>query len=258
VIVIVAWTSIATVNGLTTLVSPHPQINGDFGSSVAVGDRVVVVGAPSETVSGKNYAGRAYVFALTGALIITLVSPHSQYNGNFGVSVAVGDRVVVVGARGETVGGKIGAGRAYVFSLTGDLTHTLVSPNSQNDGNFGSSVAVGDSVVVVGAPGETVSGNIGAGRAYVFALTGALTRTLVTPSPQTYGEFGWSVAVGDGAVAVGAYGEAVYETGGRSCLCLLPDWTPHHNAGQPQLPTRWAFWLVGGCGRWRRGGWSLR
>ena len=121
-IVIVAWTSIATVNGLTTLVSPHPQINGDFGSSVAVGDRVVVVGAPSETVSGKNYAGRAYVFALTGALIITLVSPNSQTIGAFGVSVAVGDGVVVVGAPSETVSGKATAGRAYVFALTGALS----------------------------------------------------------------------------------------------------------------------------------------
>jgi hypothetical protein len=59
--------------------------------------------------------------------------------------------------------------RAYAFDAkTGALTHTLVSPNTQADGLFGYSVALSGGVVVVGALGETVSGNSEAGRVYVF------------------------------------------------------------------------------------------
>jgi len=173
VIVIVCSTSVATVNGLTprtTLVSPNSQAGGSFGSSVASSGGVVVVGADDETVSGNGDAGRAYVFnAFTGALTKTLVSPNSQTLGSFGYSVAVSGGVVVVGAWDETVSGNGAAGRAYVFNaFTGTLTKTLVSPNSQLAGYFGSSVASSGGFVVVGAPDETVSGNPGAGRAYVF------------------------------------------------------------------------------------------
>ena len=190
-----------------TLVSPNSQADGDFGHSVALSSGVVVVGAPGETVSGSIQAGRAYVFnANTGALTETLVSPNSQAYGGFGVSVALSSGLVVVGAPLETVSGN-SYGRAYVFNTkTGALTQTLLSPNPQTGGLFGLSVALSGGVVAVGAPDTPVSGNSGAGCAYVFnANTGALTQTLLSPNSQAYGEFGLSVALSSGLVAVGAF-----------------------------------------------------
>jgi len=221
VIVIVASSSISTVNALTTvvtltplvshvrtLVSYHSQADGDFGWSVALSSGVVVVGAPDEMVSGSSEAGRVYVFNVkTGALTQTLVSPNSQVDGYFGVSVALSGGAVVIGATGENVH----AGRVYVFNAkTGALTRTLVSPNAETWGGFGNSVALSGGVVVVGALWETVGGSGDAGRVYVFnAKTGALTQTLVSPNAQTYGLFGDSVALTSSVIAVGANGETV-------------------------------------------------
>ena len=134
------------------------QVNaGDlFGLSVGISGDTVVVGShfedsgtsainahPDESVAN---AGAAYVFARQGSmwsqqayLKATRVNPYDQ----FGVSVAVADRTVVVGAYGEdglvagvdsapeTVKavGAIGAGAAYVFAGMGPAAlRAVVTP----------------------------------------------------------------------------------------------------------------------------------
>src|SRR5947199_100623 len=91
---------------------------------------------------------------------ITLTSPNAQTDGLFGRSVAVNESgtIVVVGAFGESAGTPVQpeAGNAYVFDATdGSLITTLTSPTPQADGDFGLSVAVSGTTVVVGAPGES-------------------------------------------------------------------------------------------------------
>ena len=81
---------------------------------------------------------------------------------------------MVVGAPGETVNGQTAAGHAYVFdATTGSLIATLTSPNAQSGGEFGFSVAISSSGVIVGAPGETSSGLTQAGNAYSFSTAGS-------------------------------------------------------------------------------------
>jgi hypothetical protein len=154
---------------LSTLTSPNPQYLGHFGTAVAIHGGRAVVGAPLETVSGFDAAGRVYIFrTTTGSLALTLTSPSPQTQGFFGESVGfTGDRLVV-GASTETADGLSGAGHAYVFRSDGVLLSTLTSPNAQSGGNFGTAVAIRSATVVVGADFETVSGNPEAGRAYVF------------------------------------------------------------------------------------------
>ncbi len=199
---------------ITTLTSPTPQLNGDFGLSVAVSGTTVVVGAPGESAGtpAQTQAGHAYVFDATdGSLITTLTSPTPQTGGQFGFSVAVSGTTVVVGAPLESAGtpAQPFAGNAYVFDASaGFLTPTtLMSPNAQTGGEFGLSVAVGGTTVVVGAPFEIVGLLTDAGHAYSFDASAAfLTTTLMSPNAQTNGRFGQSVAVneGDPIVVVGA------------------------------------------------------
>jgi hypothetical protein len=130
----------------------------------------VVVGAPGETANALSQAGHAYVFdSSTGSPIASLTSPYAQANGLFGFSVSVSCGTVVVGAFNEIANGQAGAGHAYSFdATTGFLTTTLTSPNAQAGGEFGISVAVSGTTVVVGAPAETGSGFAAAGHAYIF------------------------------------------------------------------------------------------
>ena len=200
---------------LRTLVSPNPEIDSQFGRSVAGvpdadgdGQGDLLVGAPLED-GGASNAGRAYLFSgATGVVLRTLVSPNPEANGVFGLTVAGvpdldgdGRGDLFVGAQGED-GGMSDAGRAYVFSgATGELLRTLVSPNPEANGFFGFDVAGvpdldgdGQGDFLVAADGED-GGMQDAGRAYVFSgATGALLRTLESPNPEGGGQFGSSVA----------------------------------------------------------------
>jgi hypothetical protein len=169
--------------------------------------------------------------------VITSPSPGSA--GGFGQTVAGvpdvnGDERgdFLVGADSE--GGFPRDGRAHLFSgATGAVLRTLVSPNWQFNGDFGSAVAGlpdidgdGRGDLLVGATLEdlTSGGTLyaDAGRAYVFSgATGAPLHTLESPNPQqgtTNFPVGYATAVagvpdadgdGRGDLLVGAYGENV-------------------------------------------------
>ncbi|MBN1425457.1 FG-GAP repeat protein [Candidatus Fermentibacteria bacterium] len=202
---------------LQTFVSPNAKEGGEFGVAVSAigdlnGDGVsdALVGGFWED-GGATESGTAYLFSGSDASLIQAIgSPSPESPGFFGgVLFSVGDATAdgmddfVIGASYEDGGGVLNAGKVYFFS--GDLGAprlTLVSPNAQSNGRFGCAVAHagdvdddGDPDLVVGAYGETVSGQPAAGRAYVFdAGTGTLLRTLVTPDPTWAGRFAWSVA----------------------------------------------------------------
>jgi WD40 repeat protein len=191
---------------ITTLTSPNAQADGVFGSSVSISGTTVVVGAPGETVGLQTSAGHAYVVGATdGSLITTLTSPNALIKGFFGSSVSISGTTVVVGAYGETANALLNAGHAYVFDAsTGSPVASLTSPYAQADGEFGRSVSVSCTTVVVGARFETANGQLYAGHAYSFdATTGFLTTTLTSPNAQG-GAFGTSVSISGTTVVVGA------------------------------------------------------
>lgn len=137
------------------------------------------------------------------------------------MSVAAGSGFVVVGAPEDNASGVLGAGDAYIFnSTTGKLIGTLVSPNAQQYGQFGYSVAVSGEDVIVGAPYEAVTflsdTYYFAGRAYIFDLETGRNLTLTNPlilseyCASQIGEycdayFGWSVAINGSFAVVGAF-----------------------------------------------------
>ena len=178
---------------------------------------LLLLGA-SAIFSGVTALQITKVEAQTAPATFTLASPNAQAYGGFGESVAISGSDVVVGAPYETVAGNQYDGRAYVFSTTGTSLVNLTSPNPQKYGNFGDSVAISGSDVVVGAPGEEVAGNQYAGHAYVFSTTGSLLKTLTSLNPQVSGSFGNSVAISGSDVVVGANYETFngWQTAGRA------------------------------------------
>jgi len=182
-----------------TLNNPSPASSDNFGAAVAISGPRVVVGAPRD----NSDTGIAYVYDLTDATpttpVITLTNPAA--NHGFGSSVAISGAWVVIGQR-ET---------AYVYRLgSTDPSAPVAVLNNPNlgSGYFGSWLAISGSRVVIGAP-EDDTGARNAGSAYVYDLDSAAPTVpiaiLNNPSPAEDARFGWSVAISDTRIVVGAY-----------------------------------------------------
>jgi len=130
---------------------------------VAVSGTTAVIGA----YAPNSAAAAAYVFTRSG----TTWSQQAELTaaigtGNFGFSMAISGTTVVIGGGG--VHSSVG-GAAYVFTRSGtswSQQAELTDPAAAVTDEFGTSVAVSGTTVVVGAPGA----NSSAGAAYVYAL----------------------------------------------------------------------------------------
>ena len=194
--------------GVVTHSLPNPTLGSFnyFGYSVAVEGELVVVGAPFEDVNSLTDAGEVYLFdAGTGDLLATIANPNPTRSDSFGFSVAISGNLIVVGAY-RADDGATESGIAYVFdAATGDLISTLRNPSPNNQDYFGFSVAVWNEQVIVGAYRDD-AGAIDSGSVHLFdAMTGTLLDSIPNPTPDGFDYFGYSVAMSDGAVVVGAY-----------------------------------------------------
>jgi hypothetical protein len=181
----------------------------DFGSSVAISDTTIVVGAPyhgGETTGGV-YAGpgRAYVFTKTATgwkQAAELRGPASDASEFFGASVAISGTIAVIGAPFQANR----AGRAYVFTETAtgwQQTAELKGSDTVVGDEFGYSVAIFGTTAVVCAWDHANQ----AGRAYVFARTASgwkQTAELKGSDTVAGDSFGASVALSGTVAIVGA------------------------------------------------------
>ncbi len=149
--------------------STDPTAGGAFGRSVAIHGAMAAAGAPGEEAGGNVGAGHVYTFnAVTGLNFVQYASPSIESNESFGYSVALNATALLVGTPDETALGDADAGHAWSFITKTAVATDLVSPNAATDGGFGYSVAADGAKAVVGAPFETVSSTVDAGRAYVY------------------------------------------------------------------------------------------
>lgn len=142
--------------------------------------------------------------APTAQALTREISPSDPAAGDsFGTSIALDGNTMVVGSPYKTTG----TGAAYVFTRTADETWTqtakLTASDAATQDNFGMSVAIDSSTIVVGAPGEDND----AGAIYTFARSGG-DRTEVeklVASDRSQGDaLGYSVAVEGDTIVAGA------------------------------------------------------
>ena len=210
------WTSTITETKLTATGGAADDL---FGASVALyGESTIVVGAPG--------AGSAYVFTKNSGVwsqAANLTASNAQTGDEFGISVAVDDDTIAVGAYGKDGNSLTDSGLVYVFVKSGGAawattTETVrlrASDRAAND-NFGRSVAVDGNTIVVGASGDqnTVGGaEVSTGSTYVFTRpntgwansAGTETAKLTASDGAHIDQFGRSVAVDGDTIVVGAH-----------------------------------------------------
>ena len=129
----------------------------------------------------------------------------------FGASVAIGDGVLVIGARADDDNGSA-SGSAYVYCQHGVewvLEHKLLAPDGMDDDYFGWAVAMDGSVMVIGAQGDDDNGE-SSGSAYIFRFDGLEWSTeakLIASDGAPEDRFGASVAIEGDVAIVGAPGD---------------------------------------------------
>ena len=127
----------------------------------------------------------------------------------FGSSIAIDHNTIVVGASlADDLGPN--SGSAYIFdATTGHQIIELLSRDLRPGDNFGYSVAIGNNFIAVGARYDDIptasSSGIKTGSVYLFDATTGLQITKVLADDFTsFAEFGVSVAIDSGTLAVGA------------------------------------------------------
>ncbi len=205
-----------------------------FGSSIAICNGIVAVSATSDDDNGAE-SGAVYLFdATTGNQVNKLLPNEGSEGAYFGTSISMSGGIITVGANNDNENGS-GSGSAYVFDVsTGDQIYKLL-PNDGSEGDrFGSSIAISNGIVAVGARWDGDNGSW-SGSAYLFDVsTGSQIYKLLPNDGSPNEWFGASIAINNGLVAAGVWrdGDSGLDSGsvylfdaltGNQIYKLLPD-----------------------------------
>jgi putative cell wall-binding protein len=203
------------------IVPLDPAAGDRFGLSVAISGDTAIIGADVSDANGVD-SGCAYVFVRSGTTWTEqqkIAPPGTGAGDRFGAAVALFGGTAVIGALCDDDRGT-DAGSAYVFTRSGTTwsqQQKLTATDGAAGDYLGFSVAVCVDTIVVGAFHDDDEGS-SSGSAYVFARSGttwATQKKLTASDAEPGDEFGWSVAVSGGTIAVGARSNfgAVFDSG---------------------------------------------
>ena len=209
-------------NLIHTFADPTASTFDSFGQSVALEGNLVAIGAPGDDTNGFG-VGQVHLFdADTGNFVRTIDDPAPTGSDAFGSAIAMSGGLLVVGApNDDSLGTEVGS--AYLFDAnTGALIHTLSSPNTSENGLFGSSVDIEDTNIVIGAPGMSVGGVV-TGVAYLFdSATGEVVLAFNDELATDGDEFGYSVALAGSQVIIGSpSNDSVEPDVGAAFICPI-------------------------------------
>jgi hypothetical protein len=200
------------INGLysvvSTLARPSTILaeSSGFGRDIAVDGNVAAVSAPFHNSSQGAVVLYSRASNGTWTFLQTINSPLDLANGVFGLSVAMSDGFLAIGAPGAINASGYARGAVYLYERAPAGTYSLVrrfdpvEATAAQDKWYGWGVGLGNSTLVIAAPGESLAGDGGKfGTMYVYrrADLGSWNAPLRKKSPGVSGgTFGTDLAVG--------------------------------------------------------------
>ncbi|WP_394221453.1 FG-GAP repeat protein [Alteromonas gracilis] len=191
------------------ITAPDANAGDAFGQSISLTDKYLVVGAPKNDTLG-NDAGAAYIFKReqnAWRYQAKIVASDGLAGDLFGVSVAIDDDTIIVGADLHDEIAE-NAGAVYVFRLSDSQWKQeakLVAADGGKTDIFGVRVAISEDIAIVSARRDDVEGiGVDAGSAYIFERSGttwAQKAKLTSPDGKADDRFGRGVAL-DGNMAI--------------------------------------------------------
>ena len=189
--------------------------NDRFGTSVAIGNSKVAVGAEYSPSGNQN--GAVYVYNLDGSGEVKITASDTANQDFFGTAVAIANNKLYVGASRDDDGGG-NTGSVYIYNLDGSGESKITASDAAANALFGCSLATGHDKLVVGAEG-------GNGAVYVYDLDGS-NEVKITASDGASGDsFGGAVAIGSNKIVVGAIGDDDDGSGSGSAYVFNLDGT---------------------------------
>jgi len=190
------------INENAKLLASDGAAEDQFGVAIAINNGIVAIGAHKH----GGWFGAAYLMkASTGEQIFKLQASDGHFSDFFGYSIDIDNGIVAVGSWGDDSNDAL-AGSAYLFDATTGAQLFKISPNDpRTRAFFGWSIAMDNGIVAVGAPNDGFP-DIPTGSANLFnANTGVQIAKLVASDGETDDQFGQSIAIDNGIVAVGAH-----------------------------------------------------
>eukprot|EP01084_Bolivina_argentea_P247810 414562_1 len=206
------------------------QTSDHFGTSVDISNNYIVIGAP--WVDDDN-AGAAYVYkrnasAPTSWNQIQKIQPSdgSRYNRYFGEHVAIYNEYIVIGSH---LYGTYGAAYVYKINNLGSFEEIqkLQSSDKSSYDYFGSSVAISNNYIVIGAHSEDTGGigtfttRYNAGSVYIFEKNNfglfVEVQKIQASDKAIADQFGDSVSISNNYLVVGsAFSDSVGQDTGAA------------------------------------------
>jgi len=189
-----------------------------FGYAVEIRGNVLAVGAPFDNDIGIN-AGAVYIFELQDGehWIETqkITSALADEQDNFGISVAIEDNYMVVGAHNDEID-KFMQGSVYVYrNAYGGWYYNrkLYASDATAYDNFGRCIDVGNQHIIVGATGKDDNGS-NSGATYIYEIGSWAEYKLPVSNSDVNHRFGTSVAISGDNAFVGSRGLNSEDIGG--------------------------------------------
>lgn len=201
---------VKSANGWTQqqkLTANDGQTSIEFGSSVAIEENTIVVGAPGAifVTNPAGTLGAAYVFKRNGTTWTQqqrIVASDGERGDEFGNDVSISNGTIVVGTKRDSF--PI-LGKAYVFTQSGNTwqqQQILTASDGAASDLFGTTVDISNDTLIIGALGN----NQIRGAAYIFTRSAGVwseRQKLVSATGAPFNQFGTSVAVSGETIAVG-------------------------------------------------------
>jgi hypothetical protein len=201
------------------LFAPDGDASDLFGRAVAIDGNTLVVGAPDARKDANNpTAGAVYIFEREsdgpGWTFEQKLTASDGVNGDdFGWALAIDSDKIVVGALEKDAG----LGAAYVFAQNEfgvwNEQAKLEDPDGEAGDFLGVSVDIDGDAAVVGSYKDTVETSVGPrekGSVVVFTRGGGVwsfDQKVFSAGSAQFIDYGQSVALDDGVLAVGAPGD---------------------------------------------------
>jgi len=193
----------------------------EFGSAVAVHGTTAMISAMQANINGNEAQGAVHVFNQapdgTWSEVQQLLASDGQADATFGNAIVFNDTTAVIGAYGTPVNGNFSQGAAYVFTLAGGSwtqTQIITADDGQMFDNFGYSLGLNGTTLMIGADAAQIGDNGFQGAVYVYdGSTGTWTNTQkLTASDGGIGDiFGYSIAFDGTNTLIGAYANNGYQ-----------------------------------------------